>query len=507
MAGAALTLAAAVAYAATPSGTRTISFYHIHTQETLTVTYKRDGKFVPEALKQINWLMRDWRQGKAIEMDPNTIDIIWEMHEELGSNEPVSVICGHRNSETNEMLRRTVGGQAKQSQHMTGKAIDIAFPDIPARQLRYSAMIRERGGVGYYPTSAIPFVHVDTSRVRHWPNMPRNELALLFPSGHTQHHPAEGGELTPADARAAKAKGGETATQVAAFFALRDGPKPTILVADAGNTTVPTLVSAPQPVARPQRQSPAPEQRMALAAPIPSPQETQQQDLTLAKQDLAPEKLGWQATARPTGPPPAVAVPTAIANAEAQVAKSKPAVAPKLVAEPRLAERPSRFVPAPSETDRKGLNALVASAVPAPKPATRPERAAPILASLGPAEAAKPMERETNWVSAPEFDDDHPEELVYRPFPLAPLLTATPSADDEALSVMHHPEVSKTLVMLEDDMSSPPMRLRPGQQMAELLWSKEFRGQAVSLADMTAGPAPSDGKQAVPDRLVKTSQR
>ena len=70
---------------------------------------------------------------------------------------------------TNEMLRKTRGGQASQSQHITGKAVDIAFPDVPVKQMRYSAMIRERGGVGYYPTSGIPFVHVDTSRVRHWP--------------------------------------------------------------------------------------------------------------------------------------------------------------------------------------------------------------------------------------------------------------------------------------------------------------------------------------------------
>ena len=499
IAGAAVSLAAAVAFAAGPERTRTISFYHIHTKETLTVTYKRDGKFVPEALKQINWLMRDWRASKAIEMDPNTIDIIWEMHEELGSKEPVHVICGHRSSGTNEMLRRTVGGQASQSQHITGKAIDIAFPDISARQLRYSAMIRERGGVGYYPTSAIPFVHVDTSRVRHWPNMPKNELALLFPSGHTQHRPAEGGSLTPSDVRSAKAKGGETATQVAAYFAVRDAPKQTILVADAGGTTLAKLVApAPQPAVRPAK-PPAPEQRMALAAPVPTPQDLQ-----------------WKATPRPQGAPPAISPPAAVAKA----AVSAPA-APKLVAEPKLIERPSRFVPAPSDADRKGLNALVAAAGSAnapisalkpssvvanlEQPAARPAVRAPAV--LGTSPPAAPMERETSWIPAPKFDDDHPEELAYRPFPLAPLLTSTPSADDAVLSVMQHPQVSKTLVMLDAEMTSPPMRLRPGQQMAELLWSKEFRGQAVDLADLVPARAQPDASQAVTDRLVKTTSR
>lgn len=480
-----MSFAAAVAMAGDNGRTRTLSFYHIHTKETLTVTYKREGRFVPEAMKKIDWLMRDWRENKAITIDPETIDVIWEMYTELGSREPIHVICGYRSNGTNEMLRKTRGGQASQSQHISGKAIDIAFPDIPARQLRYSAMIRERGGVGYYPTSAIPFVHVDTSRVRHWPNMPKKELALLFPSGRTQHRPAEGGSITPADVRAAKAAGGETATQVAAYFSLRAAPKALIQVADASGRTLPPLVApAPVPAVRPVKKL-APDQRMALAAPWPSPQDLQ-----------------WAATARPLPR-------TELRKTEAKIA---PPALPKLVAPPRLAERPSRFVPAPSENDRSALAALVAEASSEPG-STKPT--ATVLASFeGPAAASAPgtrsaaLERETSWIPAPEFDDDHPEELVYRPFPLAPLLTATPSADDAALSVMSAPEVGKTLVMLEEDMSSPPMRLRPGQQLAELLWAKEFRGQAVSLADLApALKAPTASASAVTDRLVKTSLR
>ncbi len=141
--------------------TRTISLYHIHTKESLTVTYKKDGKYVPEALKKLNWFLRDWRENEAIAMDPKTIDLLWEMHTELGSKVPIEIICGYRSDKTNKMLRRTVGGQARKSFHIRGKAIDATFPDIPLKQMRYSALIRERGGVGYYPTSGIPFVHVE----------------------------------------------------------------------------------------------------------------------------------------------------------------------------------------------------------------------------------------------------------------------------------------------------------------------------------------------------------
>ncbi len=208
------------------SGDRTISFYHIHTQERLTVTYKKGGEYVPDAMKQIDWILRDWRKNESVRMDPATIDLAWEMYNELGASEPINIISGYRSPATNAMLRKTRGGQASKSQHMSGKAIDIAFPDVPLRRMRYSAMIRERGGVGYYPTSGIPFVHIDSARVRAWPRMPRLELALLFPSGHTQHMPAKGGPITRADVTEAQAKNRELAVQLAEFHDERRSPKP-----------------------------------------------------------------------------------------------------------------------------------------------------------------------------------------------------------------------------------------------------------------------------------------
>ncbi|HEY7645178.1 MAG TPA: DUF882 domain-containing protein, partial [Hyphomicrobiales bacterium] len=137
---------------------RRIELHNIHTKEDISIVYKRDGKFIPDALDKLNHFMRDWRRDKTVEIDPDLFDLIWDMHRELGSKKPVNLICGHRSGKTNEMLRKTRGGQAKASKHITGQAADIQFPDIPAKQLRNSALIREKGGVGYYPTSAIPFV-------------------------------------------------------------------------------------------------------------------------------------------------------------------------------------------------------------------------------------------------------------------------------------------------------------------------------------------------------------
>ncbi|MGD9195521.1 MAG: DUF882 domain-containing protein, partial [Methyloceanibacter sp.] len=155
---------------------RTLSMYMIHTKETINVTYKRDGVWDEEGLEEINHFMRDWRVDESIKMDRELIDLIWTLHTRLGSQEPIHLISAYRSKRTNDRLRRAGGGQARRSQHTLGKAADIHFPDVPVKKLRASALIQEIGGVGYYPRSGIPFVHVDVGNVRTWPRMPRLEL-------------------------------------------------------------------------------------------------------------------------------------------------------------------------------------------------------------------------------------------------------------------------------------------------------------------------------------------
>ena len=163
--------------------TRTISLHHIHTGEDLTVTYMVNGRYVPSAMKQINYLLRDWRQNEVITIDPKTIDLVWELHADLGSQVPVNVVCGYRSAKTNGFLKRIGRNVAKTSQHIQGKAIDIFFPDVPTVKMRNSALVREIGGVGYYRGSGGPtgFLHVDSGRVRHWgPGIGAREMAVIF---------------------------------------------------------------------------------------------------------------------------------------------------------------------------------------------------------------------------------------------------------------------------------------------------------------------------------------
>ena len=163
--------------------TRTISLYHIHTGESLTVTYMVDGRYVPSAMKKINYLLRDWRRDQVITIDPKTIDLVWELHADLGSHAPVHIVCGYRSAATNSFLHSIGRNVARQSQHILGKAIDIYFPDVPTIKMRNSALVRQAGGVGYYRSAGGPtgFLHVDSGHVRHWgPGIGAREMAQIF---------------------------------------------------------------------------------------------------------------------------------------------------------------------------------------------------------------------------------------------------------------------------------------------------------------------------------------
>ena len=175
--------------------TRTISLHHIHTDEDITITFKRDGKYDEAALEKLNWFLRDWRREQQTRMDPHLIDLAWEVQRETGSHEPIWVVCGYRSPETNAMLRRRSNGVARFSQHMLGHAMDFYIPGVPLEQLRAIGLRLQRGGVGFYPTSGSPFVHMDTGGVRHWPRMTREQLVKVFPDGRTVHIPTDGRPL------------------------------------------------------------------------------------------------------------------------------------------------------------------------------------------------------------------------------------------------------------------------------------------------------------------------
>ncbi len=245
--------------------TRTISFPHVHTDEELTITYKVNGRYDEEALKKINYLLRDWRESEPIKMDPHLIDLLWEVHREVGAKEAIWIICGYRSPGTNSMLRRRSSGVAEFSQHTLGKAIDFYIPGVPLERLREVGLRAQRGGVGFYPTSGSPFVHMDTGSVRHWPRMPEAQLASVLAKGQLKYAVAQadtqqsapslfarlfgGGRNEAEDAKtAAAAPAKPTRKPTTAPEARTDKPA---VVAAASESRVEKVATAPFPQAKP----------------------------------------------------------------------------------------------------------------------------------------------------------------------------------------------------------------------------------------------------------------
>jgi uncharacterized protein YcbK (DUF882 family) len=144
---------------------RTLSFYNLHTGERLTTVYWEKGEYVPSALEEVDYILRDFRQNEVKPIDPTLLDLLVALRERLQSQANYEVISGYRSPVTNAMLHSQSEGVAAHSLHMDGRAIDIRLPGRALGLVRVAALSLQRGGVGYYPGR---FVHVDTGRVRWW---------------------------------------------------------------------------------------------------------------------------------------------------------------------------------------------------------------------------------------------------------------------------------------------------------------------------------------------------
>lgn len=158
---------------------REISLRHVWTKETLAVVYKIDGQYQPEALTQINHLLRDYRCNLTIEIDVKLIDLLWELNHELGRSAPIGIVSAYRSEGYNASLLRAGRVVDPHSQHMFGRAVDVVFPGVALTALKEAAARREIGGVGHYPFSGPPFVHLDTGPVRRWEEMHPAQRRLL----------------------------------------------------------------------------------------------------------------------------------------------------------------------------------------------------------------------------------------------------------------------------------------------------------------------------------------
>lgn len=149
-----------------PATSRALSFYNIHTGETLRTVYFDKGQYVPGALLEVNYFFRDFRANEVKPIDPRLLDLLHRINRALDTAEPFNLISGYRSAATNAWLASQSEGVARHSLHMEGMAADINVQGRSLTLLQIVALAMRGGGVGYYPRS--DFVHVDTGRVRRW---------------------------------------------------------------------------------------------------------------------------------------------------------------------------------------------------------------------------------------------------------------------------------------------------------------------------------------------------
>jgi uncharacterized protein YcbK (DUF882 family) len=161
-------VAAAPVYARAPGflrgagDIRRISMYSQRTGEALDTVYFIDGRYVPEALNEISYFMRDWRENVAMKYDPRNVDILAATIKLMDTDEPYLMISGYRTKKTNSMLK----GAASHSYHLRAMAADVRLKSRNVKQISGAAFACNGGGVGIYNRSN--FVHMDCGPVRSW---------------------------------------------------------------------------------------------------------------------------------------------------------------------------------------------------------------------------------------------------------------------------------------------------------------------------------------------------
>ncbi len=386
--------------------TRTLKIYHVHLNERSEITYKRDGKYLKDGLNKLNRAVRDWRRNEPTKMDPALFDVIWEVYRKSGGRGYINVIGGYRSPATNSMLRKRSNGVAEKSQHIRGKAMDFYIPGVSLKTLRNAGLKVQAGGVGYYPSSGSPFVHMDVGNVRHWPRMNRRELMAVFPDGKTIHVPTDGKPLAGYDVAMSSYKsrksrgggpviadGGDTVKRKSLLAALFGGGADEEEDLGASEEVV-VAAAKPKPVkkqAAPVEPDPLPqapvqaaivatlprrEQADALDAPRPDADVDKQEALAFAV-PVPSKKPRFAAVQKAVVEPDQAVIAAAIANGNGEVVAAAvdpvaeaAAIRAALGQDAPQADEPfiAGFVPVPGKKPKMPETMLASVAVPEPRP-------------------------------------------------------------------------------------------------------------------------------------------
>ena len=145
---------------------RRIMMYSGRTGERIDMIYWVEGDYIKDAIREVNFFMRDWRTNDVKNIDIRAVDLMAAAHRLMDCTEPYNLISGYRSPKTNAMLRSRSSGVAKNSRHLRGQAADLRLSTRSVSQMARAAAACKAGGVGRYTRSN--FVHMDCGPVRTW---------------------------------------------------------------------------------------------------------------------------------------------------------------------------------------------------------------------------------------------------------------------------------------------------------------------------------------------------
>ena len=145
---------------------RRLSIQRVQTGETFDGVYWSDGRYDRDALRRLDWVLRDPSMEEATPMDPRLFDVLHTVARQLDATEAFQVISGYRAPETNAVRAAENRRVSRVSLHMSGMAADVRLPGRDSRGMARLAAEMQIGGVGLYRRDG--FVHLDCGPARRW---------------------------------------------------------------------------------------------------------------------------------------------------------------------------------------------------------------------------------------------------------------------------------------------------------------------------------------------------
>lgn len=137
-----------------------------YSSDSFSGAYWSDGRYVRDALEQLNWAFRDLSRDEVTPMDPRLFDVMHAVAQRLDTNEGFDVISGYRAPETNAANAARSRRVSTASLHMSGMAGDMRIPGRESLGMARLAAEMGLGGVGLYRRDG--FVHLDCGQARRW---------------------------------------------------------------------------------------------------------------------------------------------------------------------------------------------------------------------------------------------------------------------------------------------------------------------------------------------------